>query len=332
MNIISPTLIKFGIEKKLDMAGWISIRPIKMKPVDYSECDYSLYTSFKWVKKADISANILVNPVICSFDIELHSINRKSSMPAPELPENVITMISLTSGRLSTELDKWDTYVISLYARTAPLNAIVIDCNGSEKKLLVTFTKMFKRIKPDIITGYNINGFDWAALLKRAEIHGLKSRFLKMGKLKYELDKINDQSWSSGARGKQEIIYVKLNGIFNFDMYPEIRFNHNLPMYKLGFVAQTFLKNGESKDDMPYQQMFALFEMIEIFERSLETVGDQLDVVTAKQLIFSKISQEELLIVPGMTNHVADLYNILKNAKTLEPIIDACREYMLKIC
>jgi DNA polymerase elongation subunit (family B) len=330
-----PTLIKFGMERKIDMAGWITVKPIEMEPSNYSECDYSIYTLAKNVKKSTISSDILVDPLICSFDIELHSTNRKSSTPAPDLPENVITMISLTFGRLSQNLDDWDTYVITLYKGDrdpdGKYKSTVIDCTGSEKRLLVNFTKLVKRMKPDIITGYNINGFDWGALLKRAQLHQVTHRFLKMGKLKYELDKINDQSWASGARGKQEILYIKLNGIFNFDMYPEIRFNHNLQMYKLGFVAERFLGTGESKDDMPYQQMFALFDMIEILERSLESVDDQLDVVVAKKLIFSKVSKEELLIVPGMTNHVADLYNELKLAHELEHVVGICREYMLKL-
>lgn len=330
-----PTLIKFGMERKIDMAGWITVKPIEMEPSNYSECDYSIYTLAKNVKKSSISSDVLVDPLICSFDIELHSMNRKSSTPAPDLPENVITMISLTFGRLSQNLDDWDTYVITLYKGDrepdGKYKSTVIDCTGSEKRLLVNFTKLVKRMKPDIITGYNINGFDWGALLKRAQLHQVTHRFLKMGKLKYELDKVNDQSWSSGARGKQEILYIKLNGVFNFDMYPEIRFNHNLPMYKLGFVAEKFLGTGESKDDMPYQQMFALFDMIEILERSLESVDDQLDVVVAKKLIFSKVSKEELLIVPGMTNHVADLYNDLKQAHELEQVVGICREYMLKL-
>lgn len=332
-----PTLVKFGMEKKMDMAGWITVTPMKISglPRDFSWCDYSIYTMAKYVVKADVPADILVDPLICSFDIELHSTNRKSSTPAPELPENVITMISLTFGRLTQELDNWDTYVITLYKGSkdpsGKYKATVIDCTGSEKRLLVNFTKLIKRMQPDIITGYNINGFDWGALLKRAELYQLTHRFLKMGKLKWEMDRINDQSWSSGARGRQEILYVKLNGIFNFDMYPEIRFNHNLPMYKLGFVAERFLGQGETKDDMPYQQMFALFDMIEVLERSLETTENQLDVDMAKKLVFSKVSKEELLIVPGMTNHVADLYNELKKAKKLKQVVWICREYMLKL-
>lgn len=331
-----PTLVKFGMERKIDMAGWITVKPFHTKQLvkDYSYCDYSIYTIAKWVRKADIDSDILVDPLICSFDIELHSKNRKSSSPAPEIPENVVTMVSLTFGRLSQELEDWDTYVITLYAGdkdpTGKYKSTVINCKGSEKKLLVEFTKLVKKMKPDIITGYNINGFDWGALLKRAEINEVKNRFFRMGKLKYEKDTLQDNSWTSGARGRQEIVYVNMNGVFNFDMYPEIRFNHNLPMYKLGYVAEKFLGKDESKDDMPYQQMFALFEMVEVLERSLENCED-IDVKTAKKLIISKVEKEELIEVPGLTNHVLSFYKDLKPAKTVKKVTKIAREYMLRL-
>lgn len=333
-----PVLVKFGMERKIDMAGWITAKVFKPNdpkfPKDYSYCDYSVYTTAKWVRKADVDSDLLVDPLICSFDIELHSINRKSSSPAADVPENVITMVSLCFGRLSEELESWDTYVITLYAGDkdpdGKYKSTVINCKGSEKKLLVEFTKLVKKKKPDVMTGYNINGFDWGALLKRAEINEVKNRFFRMGKLKYEKDYLKDDSWSSGARGKQEIVYVKMNGVFNFDMYPEIRFNHNLPMYKLGYVAEKFLGTEEGKDDMPYQQMFALFEMIEILERSLENCED-IDVKTAKKLILSKVEKEELIEVPGMTNHVAEFYRDLKVADSVDKVVKTAREYMLRL-
>lgn len=333
-----PVLVKFGMERKIDMAGWVTVKVFNPNdpnfPKDYSYCDYSIYTSSKSVRKADIDSDVLVDPIICSFDIELHSTNRKSSSPAPDVPENVITMVSLCFGRLSQELEDWDTYVITLYAGDkdpdGKYKSTVINCKGSEKNLLIEFTKLVKSKQPDIMTGYNINGFDWGALLKRAEINDVKSRFFRMGKLKYEKDRLKDDSWTSGARGKQEIVYVKMNGVFNFDMYPEIRFNHNLPMYKLGYVAEKFLGKDETKDDMPYQQMFALFEMIEVLERGLENCED-IDVATAKKLILSKVNKEELLEVPGMTNHVAEFYKDLKPTKSIKKVIKVAREYMLRL-
>lgn len=333
-----PVLVKFGMERKIDMAGWVTAKVFKPNdpkyPKNYSYCDHSIYTTSKWVKRADIDGDTLVDPLICSFDIELHSVNRKSSSPAPDVPENVITMVSLCFGRLSQELEDWDTYVITLYAGdkepTGKYKSTVINCKGSEKELLIEFTKLVKSKQPDIMTGYNINGFDWGALIKRAEINDVKSRFFRMGKLKWEKDYLKDDSWTSGARGKQEIVYVKMNGVFNFDMYPEIRFNHNLPMYKLGYVAERFLGTEEGKDDMPYQQMFALFEMIEILERSLENCED-IDVNTAKKLILSKVEKEELIEVDGMTNHVAEFYKDLKKSKSVKKVVKVAREYMLRL-
>jgi DNA polymerase delta subunit 1 len=330
-----PTMVKFGIERKLDMAGWVTVKPVKnldkeKYPPDYSHCKYSVYTKPSLVSKAQVSQDILVDPFVCSFDIELHSNNRKSSSPDPTNPANVITMISLVFGRLSQPLEDWKAYVITQFKGNDELQgkhkAEVIDCKGSEKLLLVNFTKLIKRHVPDIITGYNINGFDWGCLLTRAELHDVQSRFFKMGKLKYQQDNLKDLSWNSNARGNQEIKYIKLNGVFNFDLYPDIRFNHSLPTYKLAAVAKHFLQD-EDKEDMPYHQMFAIFDMVEVLERSLENSID-MNVKLAKKLVMSKTTPEELLQVPGMTNHVADFANKLKECDCLEDVVYTAREFM----
>uniref|UniRef100_A0A6C0JT22 DNA-directed DNA polymerase n=1 Tax=viral metagenome TaxID=1070528 RepID=A0A6C0JT22_9ZZZZ len=335
-----PTLVKFGIEKKLDMAGWVTIKHIPSKardldkfPDDYSYCNHSLYT--RHIAKAkEPTADTLVDPTICSFDIELHSDNRKSSSPDPSNPKNVITMISMVFGKLSQPLEEWDAYVITQFVGHKELEnkykAEIIDCKGSETRLLVNFTKLLKRQQPDIITGYNINGFDWGCLLKRAEFCGVYDRFFKMGKLKFEKDKLKDMSWSSSARGKQDIMYIKLRGIFNFDLFPEIRFNHNLPTYKLAYVATNFLGNEETKEDMPYQQMFAIFDMVEVLERSLENSID-MNHKLAKKLIISKTKPEELIQIPGMTNHVAEFYKELKPCADLNSVVRVARSFMFRL-
>lgn len=331
-----PSIVKFGIERKLDMSGWVTVKAIKTDlPKDFSRCTHSVYTKPSFVSKADIGSDVLVDPLICSFDIELHSTNRKSSSPKPEIPENVITMISLTFGRLSKSLDEWDTYVITQYIGDVDpdgkYKAKVIDCKGSEKTLILEFCKLFKRKMPDIVTGYNINGFDWACLVTRAKLHDIESELYDMGKLKNEKGRLVDLSWESSARGIQDIKYIKNTGIFNFDLYPEIRFNHTLPMYKLSFVAKHFLGGDENKEDMPYQQMFAIFDMVEVLERNMENSGIEITHEIAKKLILSKVAPEELLEISGMTNHVAEFYKQLKETGTLSDIIQVARGFMLKL-
>jgi DNA polymerase elongation subunit (family B) len=43
----------------------------------------------------------------------------------------------------------------------------------SEREMLRTFTLLMLKYKPDIITGYNDNGFDWPVLLKRLQHYRL---------------------------------------------------------------------------------------------------------------------------------------------------------------
>lgn len=326
--------IKFCVENNIDPSGWVDV---KGKLKDFSTCDYSIIADAKNVVRSSKYTNDdQISPKICVFDIELHSINRKSASPTPSIPGNVITMISLIFGRLGEE---FDVHTVSLYD-CKPKLGVLYDCKGNEKKLLKQFVKILKLHKPDIITGYNINGFDWGAILTRMEIHGLISSTkawyempMTMGKLD-EGDVIKDLSWGSSARGKQEKKFINLQGILNFDLYTEISFNYKLSSYALGYVSKHFLKD-DTKDDMPFQQMFILYDMISVILKPVIQEID-LDVDLCKKLIKNCVSPQELYRTPdgdgGTTvNYPADMIIEVKKAKTVEKIIDICKNYWKKM-
>lgn len=326
--------IKFCVENNIDPSGWVDV---KGKLQDFSTCDYSIIANAKNVTRSTKYTNDdLVSPKICVFDIELHSINRKSASPTPSIPGNVITMISLIFGRLG---ENFDVHTVSLYD-CKPKLGVLYDCKGNEKKLLKQFVKILKLYKPDIITGYNINGFDWGAILTRMEIHGLISSTkawyempMSIGKLD-EGDVIKDLSWGSSARGKQEKKFINLQGILNFDLFTEISFNYKLSSYALGYVSKHFLKD-DTKDDMPFQQMFILYDMITVIMKPV-IQGIDLDVTLCKKLIKDCVSPQELYRTPdgegGTTvNYPADMMIEIKKAKTVEKIIDICKNYWKKM-
>lgn len=329
------TEIKFCVEKDIDPSGWIDVTGHSKS---FSTCDYSLIVDAKNVERSKKYTNDdQIDPRICVFDIELHSINRKSASPKSDVEGNVITMISLIFGRLSSP--DWDVHTVSLYNCT-PKIGVVYDCKSSEKKLLKTFIKILKKYRPDIITGYNINGFDWGAILTRMQIHGIVSETgdkyelpFTMGKLD-KGDVIKDLMWGSSARGKQEKKYVSMQGILNFDLFTEISFNYKLPTYHLGHVSSHFLK-GETKDDMPYQQMFILKDMIaSVLNPTID--GIELDVATSMKLIKSQVSPAELLRTSDgeggtVVNHPADMLIEIKKCKTVKKILEVCEKYWKKM-
>ena len=120
-----------------------------------------------------------------------------------------------------------------------------------EKNVLLEWTKLIKREDPDIIIGYNIFGFDWKFLIQRAEELGIKEKFLIMGRNKDEVCEIKETT-TTVASGTYELVYVKIPGRIQIDLYNYFRKNENLPAYKLDYVASYFI--GDSVYDYNNQE------------------------------------------------------------------------------
>jgi len=114
-----------------------------------------------------------------------------------------------------------------------------------EKNVLLEWTKLIQEEDPDIIIGYNIFGFDWKFLIDRAkelttEKQKVLDEFLVLGRNKDEICEIKETS-TTVASGTYELVYVKIPGRIQIDLYNYFRKNENLPSYKLDYVASYFI-------------------------------------------------------------------------------------------
>ncbi|MCK5548890.1 MAG: DNA polymerase II, partial [Thermoplasmata archaeon] len=69
---------------------------------------------------------------------------------------------------------------------------------GDEKKMIADFVELIRREDPDVITGYNIDGYDFPVILKRAELHGMGS--LNIGRDSSRLRSKNERFWTAHGR------------------------------------------------------------------------------------------------------------------------------------
>jgi DNA polymerase elongation subunit (family B) len=121
----------------------------------------------KWFQKPGYKVSV--------WDIEASTAHHR--LPEPMNPSDRAFMISYTYG------SQWD--------KTPMLNVCFVDvpCNphpnyftivcGCEKNVLYLFSKLFSRMKPDFMFGYNDSDFDWPWVLVRINQHGLLGDFLK---------------------------------------------------------------------------------------------------------------------------------------------------------
>ncbi|SVE07812.1 uncharacterized protein METZ01_LOCUS460666, partial [marine metagenome] len=103
---------------------------------------------------------------------------------------------------------------------------------------------------PDGYTGYNIFGYDWKYMADRD-----KWSYLKNASRIYEIPSVMEhKELKSSAYGVNTFDILQIPGVFQVDLYTEIRRNHKLESYSLNNVALHFTK--QQKDDMPYMELF----------------------------------------------------------------------------
>jgi len=137
----------------------------------------------------------------------------------------------------------YQNYMITVGTCTPLHNAITIECK-TERELLLKFREVMLKEDPDIITGYNIDGFDTAWLFKRASECGISDRFARLSRF-VEFQSILKERQVKSATG--ELVrreYVELPGRIQLDIMPQVQKSYNLESYKLDDVSAEFM-NGK---------------------------------------------------------------------------------------
>ena len=137
------------------------------------------------------------------------------------------------------------------------IDNIIVERCENEKELLLKWKDMINRVDPDLITGYNIFGFDFNYIIKRVEKFKIKNEFYNLGKLNSDCDDIDNhyfkqcklQKIFGSGQGENELNYISMDGRVIFDVQSEIKNNHNLDSYKLDNVASHFMRGNVLKSD-----------------------------------------------------------------------------------
>jgi DNA polymerase delta subunit 1 len=184
-----------------------------------------------------------------SFDIECYS--STGAFPDPKNPHDVVFQIGVTTKEFGRE-GFLDRKCLCL-KKTAGSD---VESFETEKELLKAFEKYLIKIDPDIITGWNIFGFDLEFLIIRATIHcGLNPVW---GRIRGEVAALVEKNLSSSALGNNELKMVPMKGRYVFDLFQDVKREHKLESYSLNNVSKRFLSNAE-KLDMPVKEIFSRY-------------------------------------------------------------------------
>ena len=119
----------------------------------------------------------------------------------------------------------------------------VVKC-FSEEELLLEWRKMIIKMDPDIITGYNIYGFDVPFLYDRSVELGIHSIFSKLGRFRDRECELKTKRLSSAALGDNIWRELQITGRIQVDIMRVVQRDYNLSSWSLDYVSSYFM-NGK---------------------------------------------------------------------------------------
>jgi DNA polymerase elongation subunit (family B) len=123
----------------------------------------------------------------------------------------------------------------------------VVRCFETEAEVLLEFTLLLQQLDPDLVTGYNIFGFDMKFLYQRAQELGIEGEFLKMSRIRAHECKFIVKDLSSAALGTNILEFIDIPGRVTFDLLKYMRRSHNLEAYSLDAVVSHMMRGDVTK-------------------------------------------------------------------------------------
>lgn len=235
-------MIRFMHIQNLNAAGWIKIKKHRYTQLDdISSDDITITTKWTNVKRHEDTS---ISPfVIASYDLECVSGDGK--FPQPERPDDKIIQIGTTFNNYSNS-ECFLKHIITL-GSCDPIEGAVVESYETEQEVLIAWKNLIIRMNPDIMTGYNIFGFDYRYLEARAKLLKCSYQFAELGRLIGVESTFIKKELSSSALGRNNLLYYEMAGRVQIDLMKVVMRDYNLSSYKLDNVASHFIKGSIKK-------------------------------------------------------------------------------------
>lgn len=258
--------IRFMVDNKVYGCSWVELPPGTYKVRDKKEhqshcqleCDIN-YTDF--IAHAPEGDWATIAPLrTLSFDIECT--NRKGIFPEPEHD----AVIQIANVVVKQGVKEPFIRCIFTLRSCAPIAGATIRSFDTEQEMLLAWSKFFVEVDPDIVTGYNIQNFDFGYLLGRAKALNI-TKFPYLGRIPTAATQAKKVILQSQQLGKRDSLEINIEGRVQFDLILVLRRDFKLRSYKLNAVSYHFLQ--EQKEDVHYSIITDLFNGNEQTRRRL---------------------------------------------------------------
>ena len=210
-------------------------------------------TKYSRSKKVDIHTNDTILTILESDkkrELKLAAIVSILNKNLPKVEGDKVTFIGSTFLKYGDTEPYLNHCIVHNSCDDIP-NA-EIERYDTEKDVLLAWTKLIQRENPDIIIGYNIFGFDYEFMFKRALEHGddCVEEFLQLSRNEGEIcgkrdnetnEYVIEEMSLSIASGTHNLNYIKMAGRIQIDLLNYFRREYNLTSYKLDYVSGHFI-------------------------------------------------------------------------------------------
>lgn len=207
----------------------------------------------------DINKNYTIIDILCDFNVSrenklnelVHLFGNRDLFPS--LEGDKVTFIGSTFLRYG-QTEPYLNHCMVLNSCLSLHDVLPysqIETFETERDMLIAWSNLVSdRENPDIIIGYNIFGFDYEFMFRRAQELNCVHEFLQLSKNKdelcgntdYKTGKIDiDRSLIVLASGAYDLSIIKMPGRLQIDMLNWFRRTENLTSYKLDFVSGYYI-------------------------------------------------------------------------------------------
>jgi len=273
-------VLRFMHRSEIKSTGWVQV-PENASPGHDSSCDIDLCVS-DWRTLKPVDRDDIAPLRIASLDIESYS--ESGAFPNAFKEKDTCFQVAVTTKEFGRE-GYFDRKCFCVKQTNGP------ECESfeTEREMLERLGRYLRELDPDIVTGWNIFGFDLEYLYTRAVVTVAGPDAHMWGRLRGIPNELVVKHLASNALGSNDLKMVPMLGRYVFDMFQDIKREHKLESYSLNNVSTHFLK--DQKIDMPVKEMFARFR-----EGDADKLGEVADYCIKDTELPHRISEKICMI------------------------------------
>jgi DNA polymerase delta subunit 1 len=273
-------VLRFMHRSEIKSTGWVRV-PDSACPGHDSSCDIDVCVS-DWRTLKPVDRDDIAPLRIASLDIESYS--ESGAFPNAFKEKDTCFQVAVTTKAFGHQ-----EYLDRKCFCVKQTNGSECESFDSEREMLERLGRYLRELDPDIVTGWNIFGFDLEYLYTRAVVTGAGPDAHMWGRLRGIPNELVVKHLASNALGSNDLKMVPMLGRYVFDMFQDIKREHKLESYSLNNVSKEFLK--DQKIDMPIKEMFTRFR-----DGDADKLGEVADYCIKDTELPHRISEKLCLI------------------------------------